>query len=362
VSARGGHGFAAEPARALWAGSALAALFAAIALAIPASPLAVDQSWSELMHDIQTPALERLALVFNYLGRGLGRALSLVTIGIVLLVARRWAALVAFAIVESVTPLVSATVKALVDRPRPPGALIHASSSSFPSGHAAYAGATAVALVLLFTAPGRGRRPSWVLAALAIAGMAWSRTYLQVHWLSDVIAGSLLGIAVTALVFGARAPSAARPPLPPFRQLPAHEDHRERPEAEADRCEKADHAPHAAGAPTGRSSTAGAGASCRRRRNLRASAATTIEQATTMQISHWWSVRLVVSRIRLNTPSSVPNTIAAADIPVAIRKLRSSRMSRLKTERRSSRHSSEKNTLAIANVVKPIVRATAALP
>jgi membrane-associated phospholipid phosphatase len=35
------------------------------------------------------------------------------------------------------------------------------------------------------------------------AGMAWSRTYLQVHWLSDVFAGSVLGIAVTLGSFAA---------------------------------------------------------------------------------------------------------------------------------------------------------------
>jgi undecaprenyl-diphosphatase len=40
------------------------------------------------------------------------------------------------------------------------------------------------------------------LAAAGIAGMAWSRTYLQVHWLSDVVAGAALGVGVALLGFG----------------------------------------------------------------------------------------------------------------------------------------------------------------
>jgi membrane-associated phospholipid phosphatase len=33
--------------------------------------------------------------------------------------------------------------------------------------------------------------------------MTWSRTYLQVHWLSDALAGAGLGVAVALLSFGA---------------------------------------------------------------------------------------------------------------------------------------------------------------
>jgi undecaprenyl-diphosphatase len=39
------------------------------------------------------------------------------------------------------------------------------------------------------------------VAAVATAGMAWSRTYLQVHWLTDVVAGAILGLAVTFTTF-----------------------------------------------------------------------------------------------------------------------------------------------------------------
>jgi membrane-associated phospholipid phosphatase len=195
--------FVAHPRRALVVGAGLVAAVLVAALIVPTGPLALDGSWAELMNDIQTPALEHLALVLNALGHGLGRVLSIAAVGVVLLVARRWLALLAFAATESLTPAVGSVLKILVDRPRPPGGRVEPSGSSFPSGHASYAGATAVALVLLFTAPGPRRLLWWALAALGIALMAWSRTYLQVHWLSDVVAGSLLGIGISLLAFGA---------------------------------------------------------------------------------------------------------------------------------------------------------------
>ena len=178
------------------------AVVALLAVFVPAGPLSLDRRWSELMQDIQTPFLKHLALVFDALGRGIWRGLTLAVVGLVLLVVRRWVALVAFAVSEALTPLLGNLIKALVDRARPPGHMLTPHGSSFPSGHAASASATAVALVLLFSEPGRKRLFWFVLAALVIAGMAWSRTYLQVHWLSDVLAGASLGIAVTLGSFG----------------------------------------------------------------------------------------------------------------------------------------------------------------
>jgi undecaprenyl-diphosphatase len=194
--------FLPRPTRALCAGVALVVAVLVMAVLVPAGPLGIDQRWSEAMLDIRTASLTHLALVFNWLGRGLGWVLSLAAVGIVLIARRRWAALLAFAVTETVTSLSSTLLKILVGRPRPPDGLVHPVGSSFPSGHAAYAGATCVALVLLFTAPGPHRRRWWwPLAALGVLGMAWSRTYLQVHWLSDVIGGSLLGVGVALATF-----------------------------------------------------------------------------------------------------------------------------------------------------------------
>ena len=115
-----GESFLAHPGHALWAAGAMLAFVVLIAILIPAGPLELDRSWSEAMRHLETPFLTDLALVFNWLGRGLGRALVLAFVGLLLLRRRRWLALVAFAVAESLAPLLSAILKVLVGRARPP--------------------------------------------------------------------------------------------------------------------------------------------------------------------------------------------------------------------------------------------------
>jgi membrane-associated phospholipid phosphatase len=106
--------------------------------------------------------------------------------------------------------ILTTTVKQLADRVRPtfnPAAATL--GPSFPSGHSATAAAFYAAAALLV---GRWRgRPARALltgAAVAIAvAVAASRVLLDVHWLSDVIAGLGLGwawFAVCAIAFGGR--------------------------------------------------------------------------------------------------------------------------------------------------------------
>ncbi len=201
-------------------GGGLLALVVVAALLIPAGPLQIDTRWAGWVGGVQRAWLQHLATAYRDAGRG---ALSVgipVAIGVVLAVLRRFAALLAFAVTEILTPLLDSLIKQIVDRPRPPGAALLESSSSFPSGHAAYATGIVVSLVLI--AP-RRHRPAWIaIATLVAAGMAWSRTYLHVHWLSDVIAGTALGAGVALAVFAVtqlaverrRNPNAGETPSP----------------------------------------------------------------------------------------------------------------------------------------------------
>jgi membrane-associated phospholipid phosphatase len=162
---------------------------------------AVDRRWSEAMLALRAEPLDRVAFVFDRSGRGVVRAATLAGVGLCLAHRRRWRGLAAFAAAEAATPLAVNAVKLLVDRERPAAARVHPFGTSFPSGHAAYAGATTVALVLLASE----RRPAgarlWMAATAATAGMAWSRTHLQAHWLTDVTAGALLGGGVSLATF-----------------------------------------------------------------------------------------------------------------------------------------------------------------
>jgi len=83
--------------------------------------------------------------------------------------------------------------KIVIGRPRPLDQVIFTEGKAFPSGHAAFAGALAMALWLW-----AGCRKNWwkgLLLFFAI-GMAWSRTYLCAHWLSDTLAGLAWGAGV----------------------------------------------------------------------------------------------------------------------------------------------------------------------
>ena len=113
--------------------------------------------------------------------------------------------------------LVTLAIKDLVDRARPTLNPVAATlGPSFPSGHSSTAASFYAALALIL-ARRRSARARAVLAgaagAIAVA-VAASRVLLDVHWLSDVIAGVTLGwvwFTICAVAFGGRRLNFAEP-------------------------------------------------------------------------------------------------------------------------------------------------------
>lgn len=171
-------------------------------------PLAIDSEWRTFAMLTPESIPYAIAAFLAELGTTVGVA-ACGAISAALLFAihhRREAAVVLTSLVIGV--VMSQTLKLLVERPRPVDAIYSYSGYSYPSGHAMGAAALAISLAFAISSihtQGDVRvsrntvRWAWVVALAWTLAMMWSRTALGVHWLSDVVAGALLGFAAAAI-------------------------------------------------------------------------------------------------------------------------------------------------------------------
>jgi undecaprenyl-diphosphatase len=209
----------AEPRRALaWAAllAAGAALLCVLQWVTPTHDAIqhVDDAWRDLMRSLRWQPAVTAAEVLAFIGGTYCTwVIRAVVIGI-LLWRRQWLSLGAFVLAVVASEALIGPLKALYDRPRPPHPLTDTSGASFPSGHAVAAAVNAVGIVIVLLPPGHARWSWERRAALYAFLMALSRTYLGVHWLSDVVAGALIGTAIAlacpALLVELRTRRAAR--------------------------------------------------------------------------------------------------------------------------------------------------------
>ncbi|GAA1718296.1 phosphatase PAP2 family protein [Nonomuraea sp. AD125B] len=98
--------------------------------------------------------------------------------------------------------LLGLALKIVVARARPhlPDPVALAPGDSFPSGHAVNVtlGVGVIVLLLLPSLPRWGRRLAWAAGWFVVLSVAYTRVALGVHWVSDVVGGIVLGVAVIA--------------------------------------------------------------------------------------------------------------------------------------------------------------------
>lgn len=155
-----------------------------------------DMAVYRAMDDIRTGLVTALARMMDVLGAGIVTIPFRIGIALWLAARRRWRALAAWLATWAVAEIALGMAKPFFHRGRPPEPLVSTVGYSFPSGHAVAGASIAVALVLVLMDPGTRRRTwGWFAVGFAFV-MALSRVYLHAHWLSDVVAGVLLGSSV----------------------------------------------------------------------------------------------------------------------------------------------------------------------
>lgn len=173
---------------------------------------ALDEPVLEAAVSTRTPTSEQLVTHFTDLGGTVGMPLIAAAIVVTLAVRRRsWLPVVLMLIAAAGSVLITVLGKDLTARTRPP--VIYAvppleTSPSFPSGHTLNA-TVVLGLSAYLVMLGRRHLRSKLLVASAVAvfvlAMGLSRVWLGHHWLTDVMAGWLVGLAwLAAVVTGHR--------------------------------------------------------------------------------------------------------------------------------------------------------------
>ena len=159
-------------------------------------PLPIDVWWHDLMVSTETDPGVAVASIVGTIGGTIGGFVIGIIIALLLWWRKgRWPA-ATFAIAVATVVAIGAPMSYIVARVRPADSLAEQQVTSFPSGHTAVATTMVIVLALILR-----RWYVWVIGVAWVVLMMWSRTYLHAHWLSDVIAGLLEGIAVATLVW-----------------------------------------------------------------------------------------------------------------------------------------------------------------
>jgi membrane protein DedA with SNARE-associated domain/membrane-associated phospholipid phosphatase len=164
-------------------------------------PTPGDAQAIDVASSLRTDWLVDISKVFTELGSTPITLAVAVAAGIVLVYRRHWPEALVLVGALVICHVAVPVVKELIDRPRPPDALIATSGDGYPSGHATY---SVIYTWLALTIAIRVRR-GWTYGSVLIAGgialtglVGLSRVYLGAHYLSDVSGGWGLGVSAFA--------------------------------------------------------------------------------------------------------------------------------------------------------------------
>ena len=157
----------------------------------------VDQWVNIHIIEIQTPSLTTILAFITNLSGLVGNSIVAVFVMLFLSYKKWYKERLFYLLSFSGAVILFAGIKQIVARTRPHSELIDVINYSFPSGHSTLTMTTSLLVYFIFVRKLTSSLAKNSLLAVCIAWaicIAFTRVYLNVHWLSDIVAGLTLGI------------------------------------------------------------------------------------------------------------------------------------------------------------------------
>ena len=154
--------------------------------------MSIDNLVMGFMQSIQSPGLIKFSEIISLVFDPFVIILASLIISIFLYFKKPRQEGIFFVFVILITGVLVKVVKAIFQRARPLIALVQESGFSFPSGHMTMSIVFLVLIAYLFVSK-KNRFGAMLVAVGLTLLIGFTRIYLQVHWLTDVVGGFVLG-------------------------------------------------------------------------------------------------------------------------------------------------------------------------
>ncbi len=157
----------------------------------------LDQIISNSILSIQSPLLTKVMIFITFLGDKYLITILSIFLLIFLIYKKQYIKAKIFVITLGLGIIISQILKYTIQRPRPETMTILKEGFSFPSGHATISIIFFGMLIYLFKDKIKNQTLKYIFITIntsLIILISFSRLYLNVHWLTDVLAGLILGL------------------------------------------------------------------------------------------------------------------------------------------------------------------------
>lgn len=157
--------------------------------------MSIDNLFNSFMISIENPALTYMSKFIARITEPQLLLIISIIISVVLFTKYSKRKGLFFTLIILTATILIRAFKEVFSRPRPINQLITETGFSFPSGHATMAIVFFGCLVYLFS---KEKKKTLTISIILILLIGLSRIYLRVHYLSDVLAGFILGSLILA--------------------------------------------------------------------------------------------------------------------------------------------------------------------